>query len=618
MRSRLKSYFLIPVLLCSVLQSLSSWATTELPDASWDNLPAWRGFNLTNRFHLDWSNNPFEEKDFEEISEMGFNFVRLAIDYRTYIVEGDWAKFDETWFANMDEVIDWGETYGIHICINLHRIPGYTVASPAEPTNLWTNPDTQQVAANHWAFFAERYKAIPSSHLSFNLMNEPDESVSHSQYAQVVGIIADAIREHSPGRLIICDGTHFGRTPVHELVPLEVAQSTRGYEPFNLSHYQASWVNGSNTWPVPEWPAAPISNYLYGSAKSEFQSALRINGPFPVPTRLRIRVEVVSSQSELTVATDSGEIYRHSFVPGPGEGEWETVVFREEWGIYQNIYNRDYTVEIPAGSSHVDLFNEQGDWMTFSQVGLTPMEGDDLTERVFSPGSTSWGEKQQIPVSYHANHPETPFSYAGATGRQQLWEDVIQTWVDFREQTGTGIIAGEWGCYNKTPHNVALRWMRDVLENYTAADIPWAVWNFEGTFGILNSGRADVDYEAYKGREIDRKMADLLVDYALQKESYSKWQSRTGHPGGILAYALAGPPIFETSLNMQQSLKLAVETNDRAVGLTYRLRWSNDLDQWSDSGIQPFELDSTIEFELPALSATSEMFYRILVELQAQ
>ncbi|MEX0322972.1 MAG: glycoside hydrolase family 5 protein [Puniceicoccaceae bacterium] len=596
------------------LSVLSFASVPELPDASWDNLPAWRGFNLTNRFHLDWSNAAFHEKDFEEISDLGFNFVRLAIDYRTYIVDGDWTQFDEAWFANMDDVLTWGETHGIHICINLHRIPGYTVASPPEPTDLWTNPDTQQVAADHWAFFAERYKEIPSSRLSFNLMNEPDESVTHSQYAAVVGIIAAAIREHSPDRLIICDGTHFGRNPVHELVPLKVAQATRGYEPFSLTHYLASWVNGSDTWPVPEWPGIPVSNYLYGSSKSEFQSALRINGPFPTPTSLRIKVNVVSAQSVLVVSTDAGEIYRHSFVPGPGQGEWETVVFREEWGIYQNVYNRDYTLEIPAGVAYVDLFNEEGDWMTFTQIGLTPLEGDDRMEKYFSPGNTDWGETQDVPVSYHANSPDTPFTYPEATGRQQLWTSFIKTWVDFREQTGTGIIAGEWGCHNQTPHPVAIRWMRDVLENYAAADIPWALWNYEGSFGILNSGRADVPYEDHNGREIDRQMADLLIEYAFHKESYDQWKDRMGQSAGVLSYALVSPPKIDPLPGNLQSLSLVFQQNPMAVGLSFRLASSTDLGEWTISGILPYETDNQVLFELPS-PENSSAFHQILIDL---
>lgn len=51
---------------------------------------------------------PFVEDDFRMISEFGFNFVRLPIDYRGYIAEGNWARFDEKPLAQIDQAIEWG------------------------------------------------------------------------------------------------------------------------------------------------------------------------------------------------------------------------------------------------------------------------------------------------------------------------------------------------------------------------------------------------------------------------------------------------------------------------------------------------------------------------------
>ena len=38
------------------------------------------------------------------------------------------------------------------------------------------------------------------------------------------------------------------------------------------------------------------------------------------------------------------------------------------------------------------------------------------------------------------------------------------------------------------------------------------MWNFRGSFGILDSGREDVDYEPWRGHSLDRKMLDVLLD----------------------------------------------------------------------------------------------------------
>ena len=45
------------------------------------------------------------------------------------------------------------------------------------------------------------------------------------------------------------------------------------------------------------------------------------------------------------------------------------------------------------------------------------------------------------------------------------------------------------------------------------AGLGWALWNFRGSFGVLDSGRADVKYEDVHGHKVDRAMLELLRKY---------------------------------------------------------------------------------------------------------
>ena len=72
---------------------------------------------------------------------------------------------------------------------------------------------------------------------------------------------------------------------------------------------------------------------------------------------------------------------------------------------------------------------------------------------------------------------------------------------------------GECGCYKETPHNVFLVWFGDVLDVLTEHGIGYALWNFCGDFGIMDSGRKDVDYEDWNGHKLDRKLLALLQKY---------------------------------------------------------------------------------------------------------
>ena len=89
---------------------------------------------------------------------------------------------------------------------------------------------------------------------------------------------------------------------------------------------------------------------------------------------------------------------------------------------------------------------------------------------------------------------------------------MIEPWQALAAQ-GVGVVVGEWGAFNRTPHAVALAWMRDCLDNWRAAGFGWSLWNFRGPFGILDSDRKDITYEAFKGHKLDRKMLELLRQF---------------------------------------------------------------------------------------------------------
>jgi endoglucanase len=326
----------------------------KLPEPSAEKLPRWRGFNLLEMFQIHQARR-FRESDFAEVAELGFDFVRLPLDYRCWTDPQDWTRPLEEPLRWIDEAVALGRKYGVHVQINFHRAPGYTVANPPEAKSLWTVAEAQDVCALHWEGFARRYQGIPNHALSFNLFNEPAH-VEPGPYKQVVERMAQAIRQHDPGRLIVCDGRDWGNKPPTELVGLGVAAATRGYAPFHLTHYRASWVPGSDRWPVPAYP------------------------------------------------------------------------LRE--------------------------------------------------------GGSVWD-------------------------RTNFQKDQVEPWKAL-ESKGVGVMVGEFGAYNKTPHAAVLAWMRDGLDAWKAAGWGWALWNFRGGFGILDSDRADVTYDDRHGHKLDRAMLELL------------------------------------------------------------------------------------------------------------
>jgi len=220
-------------------------------------LPRWRGFNLLEMFNTR-STGEWQEDDFAWTSDWGFDFVRLPMCYLLWTDPDDVLKVKEEWLEKIDRAVDLGAKHGIHVCLNFHRAPGFSVNKECEePFNLWKDKEAQAAFCHHWRVFAERYKG--AGNLSFNLVNEPKrptyEEMTRGDHERVIRACIAEVKEVDPERLVIVDGISWGRDPLPELADLDVAQSCRAYDPHCISHYKASWAHGEQ-YDEPIWPDA--------------------------------------------------------------------------------------------------------------------------------------------------------------------------------------------------------------------------------------------------------------------------------------------------------------------------------------------------------------------------
>ena len=89
-------------------------------------------------------------------------------------------------------------------------------------------------------------------------------------------------------------------------------------------------------------------------------------------------------------------------------------------------------------------------------------------------------------------------------------EDFYKPWIELVNK-GVGVHCGEGGCWRRTPHEVFIAWFTDVTDILSSHKIGFALWNFIGDFGVLDSGREDVNYEDWHGHKLDRKLLTLLT-----------------------------------------------------------------------------------------------------------
>jgi endoglucanase len=380
------------------------------------------GFNFQWMFSWEPGKQPAapDERALDFLAEFGFNFVRLPVDYRFWArdpgyfladrsiwkdiytklelrrgrkfyfykcllealanfglvdipTEGrfwtrDFIYFqpDEITWEFIGRYLEACSARGLHLCLNLHRAPGYCInGNHLERYNLWLDKIAQDTLVSIWEQFAERYKGVSNSDLSFDLVNEPPAigqyGFTRENHAALIRRTVATIRAIDPDREIVIDGLDAGNLAMPELADLDVIHSGRGYQPQNISHYQAAW------WPDHE------------------------GQPFPI-------------------------------------------------------------------------------------------------------------------------YPGTQF--AGRTWDKAALFEFYQPWRDVEAQ-GVKIHIGEFGCYNKTPNDVALRWLSDLLSVFKECGWGYSLWEFEGEFGIINHGRPGATYEEVKGYPVDRALLDLLLDSRL-------------------------------------------------------------------------------------------------------
>ena len=324
---------------------------------------------------------PADLKQLDFIAKHGFNFIRIPMDYRFWTKDFDYKAPDERVFDIIDTYLDACRERGLHVSLNLHRAPGYCVNSDyvnPERHSLWTDEEAQDGFLYIWEYFARRYAGIPSEQLDFNLLNEPtnvgNEGLTRENHEKIMRRTIRAIRDIDPERQIALDGIALGNEAIPELADTGAIHCGRGYYPYNISHYRATWFPPDYKW------------------------------------------------------VDTG-----------------------------------YPCMLPV---------ESAVWPAVS-------------ETISYDGERLW-DKKMLKECY------------------EPWRGV--------EAKGVEIFMNECGCFNMTPNDAALAFMGDILSIFREYKWGYALWNFKGSYGLVEHGKPGASYEVIDGFKVDRALLELMKD----------------------------------------------------------------------------------------------------------
>ncbi len=106
--------------------------------------------------------------------------------------------------------------------------------------------------------------------------------------------------------------------------------------------------------------------------------------------------------------------------------------------------------------------------------------------------------------------------WAGRTWDRQALREFYEPWREV-QRSGTRVHIGEFGCHNRTPNEVALRWFTDLFAVYKQFGWGYSLWNFEGSFGIIDHGRPGTRYETIDGYKVDPALLELLLESRVEE-----------------------------------------------------------------------------------------------------
>lgn len=455
---------------CTVSEAAIAAGKT-MPPVSWRQIPAWRGYSIGpgywNAYH--GAGLLYEKEGVEVLSALGFNFVRAPLDSRAIFKGSDASLVNSAYLETMDDLIEYCADAGIHVCFDLHDMPGFNTAGEDSAITLWYDEETQEHFTAFWRFLAEYYKDVPSNLLSFNLLNEPrgaDGELPDEVYSAVMRKAIDAIRSVTPDRLIFID------TPASldgvQVKGLADAQIVQTLHPYFLG-------DGTTQWPI----------FMINLFVHKDNGVLTLKGDFPAGTKIAAKLESVQGDSTFCLNADGKTVA--SIAAGTeaiGENGCHSIYEEGTEGEYRQYDGIMLECELPEACRQIQLVQEGGCWYDIRNLSV---ETDAYTVKVNSDFGVAPDET--VPTLLIDENGGLSAEKDGTLIlRTREWlEDLLRPYRELTEQTGTLVMVQEFGFNETIDYQATLAAAEDFLSVLDEYGIPWCSWY--GNFGPVMDHR---------------------------------------------------------------------------------------------------------------------------------
>lgn len=223
----------------------------------------------------------FTQSDVKYLAGLGFDHLRLPVDE-----EQLWDEKGQINREAMDllhSALAWCAEYKLKVIVDLHILRSHHFNEKEKL--LWTDPKAQDQFIACWLDLSAELHKYPVTEVAYEFMNEPVAD-DPDDWNQLVSRVYQVIRDKEPKRVFFI-GSNMWQT-VENFPYLKVPDkdpnlflSFHFYNPFLLTHHQASWVDiGDYNGPV-QYPGKTVADEeMEGLPEALLKSMENHNGNF--------------------------------------------------------------------------------------------------------------------------------------------------------------------------------------------------------------------------------------------------------------------------------------------------------------------------------------------------
>ncbi len=207
------------------------------------NLGGW--ISQFDKYSEEHFNTFIQEADIKRISEMGFDHVRVPVDYN--VLETEEAEVIESGYQHIEDCLAWCKKYNLKMILDVHEVYGYSFdpLKDMDREKFFYDEALQARFYRLWENIATRF-GKESDTMAFELLNEVVLKEVYKAWNAVAKKAVEHIRAIAPDTYIVIGGVNYNNVTSVALLDApyddKIVYNFHCYDPIIFTHQKAYWV----------------------------------------------------------------------------------------------------------------------------------------------------------------------------------------------------------------------------------------------------------------------------------------------------------------------------------------------------------------------------------------